>query len=180
MKALCIKIFIIPVAVLILTGCRKKIVINNNQAILFEVEFVNNHNSNEHSGLYIDKGGNVMIYKNPGTWNFRDKDYKLTSAQVSSNLANCINSGTSIREDELISYTSFIKNISASKVTALKRITADSVSVKYLCYQFDEKAGIYKGSLIKMEGAATCENLNFYSRKVALWLKNIYEKSGRR
>jgi len=180
MKILCIKIFIISAVILILTGCRKKIVINNNQAVLFEVEYINNHHSYEHSGFLIDKAGNVMIYKNPETWSFPDRDEKLTSSQVNSNLASCTNSGTRIPEDELISYARYIKNISASKVTALKHVAADSGSVKYLCYQFDEKSGIYKGSLIKMEGAATCENLNFYSRKVAGWLKNIYEKSGRK
>jgi hypothetical protein len=180
MKTLYIKIFILSITILLLTGCRKKTVINNNQAILFEVEYLNNSNGNQHNGLIIDKEGKVMIFKNPETWNYPDKDLKLSSVQVSSNLANCVNSGTTIPEEELISYARFIKNISASKVTALKHVAADTGSVKYLCYEFDEKSGVYKGSLIKMEGASTCENLNFYSRKVAGWLKNIYETTAKK
>jgi hypothetical protein len=180
MKTLYIKIFILPLTILLLSGCRKKTVINNNQAILFEVEYVSNSNGNQHNGFVIDKEGKVMIFKDPETWNYPDKNLKLSSVQVSSNLANCINSGTTIPEEELISYARFIKNISASKVTALKHVAADTGSVKYLCYEFDEKSGVYKGSLIKMEGAVTCENLNFYSRKVAGWLKNIYETTGKK
>jgi len=177
MKTLYIKIFIIPVTILLLTGCRKKTVINNNQAILFEVEYVNNSHGNQHNGVLIDKEGNVMLYNNPETWSFPDKEYKLSSVQGSSNLANCVNSGKRITQEELISYARFIKNISASKVTALKHEEVDTGSLKYICYLFDEKSGMYKGSLIKMEGAASCENLNFYSRKVAGWLKNIYKTS---
>ena len=30
------------------------------------------------------------------------------------------------------------------------------------------------GCLIKMEGDFTCENLNFFSKKVSAWLKNIH------
>ena len=38
---------------------------------------------------------------------------------------------------------------------------------------FPENPGTYKGYLIKMEGDFTCENLNFFTKKVITWLKNI-------
>ena len=31
-----------------------------------------------------------------------------------------------------------------------------------------------------MEGDFTCENLNFYSKKVFMWLKNIYDDLGKK
>lgn len=180
MRTLYIKIFILPITLVLLTGCRKNVVISDKQAMLFEVEYVSTSHGSQHNGFVIDKEGNVRVYRNPENWNYPDKNFKLTSKQAGSNLANCMNTGTRIPKDELIKYARFIKNISASKITALKHVAADTGSIRYICYQFDEKSGIYKGSLIKMEGAATCENLNFYSRKVAAWLKSIYETSGKK
>jgi hypothetical protein len=57
----------------------------------------------------------------------------------------------------------------------MKNVAADAGSLEYLCYQFSENSRTYKGTLIKMEGDFTCENLNFFSKKVAAWLKNIHE-----
>jgi hypothetical protein len=179
MRTLNKNIFIVLLTLSLLEGCRKNVAINNKQAILFEVEYLNNLPGPQHSGIVIDKEGNVMSYKNPTNWNYPDNDLRLTSVQAGSNLANCVNTGTRINEEELLSYARYIKNISASKVTAIKHVQADSGSVKYICYLYDDKTGIYKGSLIRMEGAATCENLNFYSRRVAAWLKNLYEISGK-
>jgi hypothetical protein len=57
----------------------------------------------------------------------------------------------------------------------MKNVAADAGSREYFCYKFSENSHTYKGTLIKMEGDFTCENLNFFSKKVATWLKNINE-----
>jgi hypothetical protein len=129
----------------------------------------------QHSGFYIDNAGNILTYKNPQNWNFPDKDLNLTESQILSNLESCIKTGRKISSGELKKNAGYIKNISSSKVTALKNVAADAGSIEYLCFQFSEKSGTYKGTLIKMEGDFTCENLNFFSKKVAVWLKNILE-----
>ena len=79
-----------------------------------------------------------------------------------------------IETEELRKYSGFIPNIVSSKVTAPKNQNADAGSTKFICYQFSESTGTYKGTLIKMEGDITCENLNFYSKKVAAWLREIH------
>ena len=85
----------------------------------------------------------------------------------------CTHSGITIPKAELLKYSDHIKNIASSKVSALKNEADDSGSSKYICYQYSETTGIYKGTVIKMEGDFSCENLNFYSRKIAEWMKNI-------
>ena len=57
----------------------------------------------------------------------------------------------------------------------MKNVAADAGSTKYICYQYSENSGMYKGTLIKMEGDFTCENLNFYSKRVAEWMKSIID-----
>jgi hypothetical protein len=141
--------------------------------MLFQVDYVNYAGGYQHTGFIIDNQGNVLTYKNPPTWNFPDKDLKLSESQVRDNIGNCLDSGKKIPKEELKKYTSYIKNISSSKVTALKNVKADAGSIEYICYQFSENSGIYKGFLIKAEGDFTRENLNFFSRKVTTWLKNI-------
>jgi len=52
--------------------------------------------------------------------------------------------------------------------------------MEYICYQLQEKSGTYKGYIIKKEGDFTCENLNFFSKKVTTWLKSINDSVGKK
>jgi len=173
MKIFLVKIFIIPLTVLFITECKKNNVICEKQAILFQVEYVNYAWGYQHNGFIIDGEGNVLTYKNPQNWNFSDKGFDLSQNQIKENISNCMHSGKKIPKEELQKYTNYIKNISSSKVTALKNVAADAGSLEYICYQFSENSETYKSCLIKMEGDFTCENLNFFSKKVTVWLKNI-------
>ena len=173
MKTIRAKISVILIAVLITGSCKKNVVINEKQAILFQVDFVNYAREYVHSGFIIDNQGRILTYNNPQTWNFPDKDFILKENQVRENLRYCLNTGKKITKEELEKYASHIKNISSSEVTASKNVSADEGSIEYICYQFHEDSGIYRGFLIKTEGDFTRENLNFFAKKVISWLKNI-------
>jgi hypothetical protein len=159
--------------VVVMAGCKKNNLISEKQAIFFQFEYINYAWGYQHHGFLIDKDGNVLTYKNPENWNFPDNDLVLTENQVAENIAICMHSGRKISKAELNKYSNYIRNISSTKVTALKNVAADEGSSKYICYQFSESTGIYKGYVIKLEGDFTCENLNFYSKKVASWMKEI-------
>ena len=173
MKSSSEKIILITLLVLFITGCKKNYVISDKQAILFQLEYINYAWGYQHNGFIIDNEGNVLTYSNPEDWNFPDNDFSLSESQVADNIGNCIQSGKKIPKEELQKYTNYIKNIASSKVTAIKNVAADAGSLEFICYQFSESTGMYKGYLIKMEGDFTCENLNFYSKKVAAWMKDI-------
>lgn len=163
--------------VLLIPGCKKNNIISEKQAILFQAEYINYAWGYQHNGIIIDNEGNVLTYSNPENWNFADRDFNIDETLVNENIRNCEISSIRIPSDELQKYAGYIKNISASKVTALKNVAADAGSLQYICYQFSEKSGNYKGSLIKMEGDFTCENLNFFSKRVSAWLKDIYDSA---
>jgi hypothetical protein len=173
MKSSLIKSFILILIVHLFTGCKKDYVISEKQAILFQYEYVNYAWDYQHNGFFIDNEGNILTYSNPESWNFPVDDFTLDERQVSENIAMCKQSGIKIPKQELQKYINYIKNISSSKVTALKNVAEDSGSQQFICYQFSESTDMYKGYLIKMDGDFTCENLNFYSKKVASWMKNI-------
>ena len=173
MKITLFKIFFILFIIAVFTGCKKNTVINEKQALLFQVDYVNYAWGYQHNGFIIDNEGKVLTYRNPQEWIFPDQNFKLSGKQVHDNLEKCVFSGKIIPLGELIKYVRYIKNISSSKVTAQKNVAADAGSLEYICYQFSETSGTYKGSLIKMEGDFTCENLNFYSKKVWTWLRSI-------
>jgi len=173
MKTFFIYIIFVLLIAYTISGCKKNVVIDEKQAILFQVDYVNYAWGYKHNGFLVDNQGNILTYKNPQVWNFTDKDFNLSESQVRDNIGNCLNTGKKIPKEELKKYANHIKNISSSKVTALKNVSADAGSIEYICYQFSEKTGIYKGTLIKMEGDFTCENLNFFTKKVTIWLKNI-------
>jgi hypothetical protein len=167
------KLVLIILTILFTTGCKKNYIISNRQAILFQLEYVNYAWGYQHNGFIIDYEGNVLTYNNPEKWNFPDTDFSLSENQVIENIGSCIRSGKKIPKEELQKYTNYIKNISSSKVSAIKNEGADAGSLDFICYQFSEITGMYKGCLIKKEGDFTCENLNFYSKKVAAWMRDI-------
>lgn len=157
------------------TGCKKNIGISNRQAILFEYQYVNYAWNYQHYGFIIDNAGNVLSYNNPEGWNFPDRELRISENQVAGNLSLCTNTGIIIPESDLAKYSNHIKNIAASKVSSMKNAADDAGSAEYLCYQYSETTGMYKGTIIKMEGDFTCENLNFFSRKIADWMKSILD-----
>jgi hypothetical protein len=167
------KFIIIIVIALTFSGCKKNYTINGKQHILFQYDYVNYAWGYVHKGFYVDDEGNVMIYQNPDNWNFHGQDYNLTEEQLSENIAKCTKSDIKVSKDELARFSSYIHNIASSKITAIKSQAADAGTSVFVCYDFSDQTGIYKGYLIKMEGDYTCENLNFYSKKVSIWLKEI-------
>jgi len=173
MKLQWLNIFLFCLLVVFITGCKKNIAVSNRQAILFEFEYVNYAWNYEHYGFLIDNEGNVLTYNNPEIWNFPDRELRISEDQVAENLSICTHSGIRIPKSELQKYSNHIKNIASTKVSALKNAADDAGSAEYICYQYSESTGMYKGTIIKMEGDFTCENLNFYSRKVAEWMKDI-------
>jgi hypothetical protein len=167
------RIILILIFVIAITGCKKNYIISDKQAILFEFEHINYAWSYKHYGFIIDNEGNVLKYNNPESWNFPDTELRISEDDVAENISMCTYSGIKIPKSELQKYSNHIKNISSSKVTALKNVADDAGSTEYICYQYSESSGMYKGTIIKMEGDFTCENLNFFSKKVSEWMKNI-------
>jgi hypothetical protein len=141
--------------------------------IIFQYDYINYAWGYQHNGFIIDNEGNILTYNNPEEWNFRDKDMILTEEQVAENISKCQLSGKKIPLEDLQKFTAYIKNIASSKVTASKNVAADSGIAEYLCYLYTGSTNTYKGYLIKTEGDFTRENLNFYSKKVVLWMKDI-------
>jgi hypothetical protein len=167
------KILLILMLTVPMAGCRKNIAISDRQAILFEFEYINYAWNYQHYGFIIDNEGNVLTYKNPENWNFPDKELRISKNLIAENISMCTPSGITIPKSELQKYSSHIKNIASSKVSAQRNVADDAGSSQYICYQFSETSGMYRRTIIKLEGDFTCENLNFFSRKVAEWMKKI-------
>lgn len=173
MKFRPVKIVLVILAMLIVSGCKKNYIISGKQTILFQLEYINYAWGYQHRGYIIDLDGNVLTYNNPEEWNFPDNDFSISERQVAENIARCKHSGKKIIKEELLKYTNYIKNIALSKVTALKNVAADAGSLEFICYQYSESTGMYKGYIIKTEGNFTSENLNFFSKKTAAWMRSL-------
>jgi hypothetical protein len=156
------------------TGCEKTYNVSEGQDILFQYEYINYAWGYHHYGFIIDNKGDVLLYNNPTKWNFADKDHLLSKDKALENIANCITTDKKISKSELQKYINYIDNIASSKVTAPKNIGADAGTTSFICFQFSENTSTYKTTIIKREGDFSCENLNFYSRKVIEWMKGIH------
>jgi hypothetical protein len=173
MKKIYIRLLTLILIISVTTGCKKASVLNHEKGILFQLEYVNYAWGYQHNGFLIDTEGNILLYDNPEKWNFPDDNLYLTPNQVAENITMCKATGKKIDDDELHKFAGFIRNIASSKVSAQKHSGADEGTLEYICYQYSDTNPGYKGYLIKMEGDITCENLNFYSKKVTAWMKDI-------
>jgi hypothetical protein len=154
-------------------GCRRTSPMMERQAMLFEMESVKYSPDYLHKGFIIDSDGNVFEYRNPDKWNFPDRDLRISESQVAANLASCQYTEIKIPVDELLRYSNHIKNIAASKISAMKDVSDNAGITRYICYEYNEGNGTYKGYIIKMEGDHSCENLNFFSKRITDWMNGI-------
>jgi hypothetical protein len=169
------KISIIILTLLLLsgTGCKKSAAPLNDSKLLFQMEYVNYAWGYQHSGYLIDGDGNILTFNNPENWNFPDVNYILTGDQVAQDISRCSISGEKVSMEELKKFSAYIDNISQSKVSAIKNTGADAGTIQFICYRYSARDDTYRGTLLKMEGDFTCENLNFYSKKIVSWMKEV-------
>ena len=174
MRTSLVKILVILLVVSTLSGCKKNYFVSDKQVILFQYEYINYAWGYTHSGYFIDNEGNVLIYNNPEEWNFPENNFIISEERLFKNLEKCSISEKTITREELARFSKLIENIASSKVSAMKRNQgADVGSRTFTCYEFDEGSLTYKRYLIKMEGDNTCENLNFFSKKIVSWMRDI-------
>ncbi|MGQ9620411.1 MAG: hypothetical protein ACUVTX_05435, partial [Bacteroidales bacterium] len=138
-------------------------------------EYTNYATGFQHYGFIIDNEGNILSYNKPEKWNFPDKDKLITQLEIEENLSSCTPVGRKISGGELQKYVNYIDNIAASKVSAPRtRVKAANAGTSnYYCYLFSESNSEYKVVTVKTEGEIECENLNFYSRRVIEWMRDI-------
>jgi hypothetical protein len=173
MKPLFTKFLSVIILASALSSCEKANVISKSQDILFQFEFINYAWGYTHLGIFIDVNGNILTYDLPEKWNFPGDDQTLTQKEVLDNIAACKISQKKITTAELQKYINYIDNIAASKVTLPKNVAADAGTLSYYCYQYSENSSTYKRTIIKTEGDFECENLNFYSKRVVVWINEI-------
>jgi hypothetical protein len=176
MKLISLKLSLILLLTVIMTGCRKNTIVSDRQTVLFQMDYVNYTAGYQHYGFFIDSEGNVLTYNNPEKWNFPDRDLRISAVKIAENLTMCSHAGIKIQKEDLLKYSGHIKYIAATKVTAMKNAADNAGSTEYICFQLSENSEMYKGAIIRTEGNFTCENLNFFSRRVAEWMKTISVK----
>jgi hypothetical protein len=173
MKRLSLKILYLIAVCYLSVSCQKTYVVSKSQEILFQVEYLNNIEVYDHWGYFIDVNGIVRSYNLPEKWNFPGDDQIISNKEMLENLAASKITETKIPKDELRKYINYIDNIAASKVTMTKSKSTIEGTLSYYCYQYSENSSSYKRTIIKTKGRSKCENLNFYSKKVVLWMNEI-------
>ena len=162
------------IAFLLHSGCKKTNSGNDDRVILFQYEYLGPAPVNDHNGYFIDSDGNILTYNSPPDWNFPGSDLILTDDQMEENLKQSTYAGIKVPEEELARYEKYIRFLALSKVSAPRNTGSEKGTARFICYEFTPNTGIYSGTIIKTEGAVSSENLNFYSKRIASWLKDIH------
>ncbi|HEX2921916.1 MAG TPA: hypothetical protein VHO50_12210 [Bacteroidales bacterium] len=158
---------------ILIAGCKKSYITTTEQEILFQMDVICYEPDFNHYGYIIDAKGNILSYNNPEGWHFPNSNLNITSDQIAENINRCKLAGR-LPKDEIKKFSSYIENISSTKLSGLKKQYKEKRTVQYFCYKYSESTLVYKGYIIKTEGNYAGENLNFYSKKVVSWMKDIY------
>jgi hypothetical protein len=173
MKPLSLRILTVILISIAFTDCQKTYTVSKSQEVLYQFEYINNSQGYAHSGFFVDVNGNILRYNLPAKWNFPKEGQTLSKQEVLENISASKTTGDKISPEELQKYINYIDNIAASKVTSPKNIAAEAGLSSYYCFQFSENSSTYKRTVIKTEGNSECENLNFFSKKVVVWMNEI-------
>ncbi len=165
--------YIVLLAVVLSAGCKKNNVSNEESIILFQYEFLDISPAYNHYGFFIDREGNIITYRNPDDWHFAGNDLVFTEDQLTGNLKKSFYTGIKVPDEELARYEKYIRYLALSKVSAPRITGSEEGTARFICYEFSANTGNYRGTVIKTEGAVSSENLNFYSKRIASWLKDI-------
>ncbi len=161
------------IAILLYSGCKKANSGKDDRVVLFQYEYLSQDPENAHSGFFIDSEGNILTYSNPPDWHFAGTDLVLTDDQMEENLKQSIYSGVRVSEEELDRYTKYIRFLALSKVSAARNTGSENGTARFICYEYTHNTGTYRVTTIKTEGAVSSENLNFHSKRIASWLRDI-------
>jgi len=162
-------------SILLFISCKKIHVVSEGQKIFFQYEYVNYSSDFRHYGFIIDHEGNILTFNKPEKWNFPGPDKILSQAEIEENISSCIPTGKKIPETELKKFVNYIQNIAASKVSAprTRHRASKAGTLSYYCFLYSESKAEYKVITVKTEGEVECENLNFFSRRVIEWMRDI-------
>jgi hypothetical protein len=173
MKMLSGKLISILGLLTFLNSCQKIYVVSKSQDILFQFELIKTTGIRVHQGFFVDSGGHILSFNLPEKWNFPKDDQTISQKELLENVSFCKPTGKTITAEELQKHINAIDNMAASKVSAPKANNSESGTSSFYCYQFSESSLIYKRTIIKTEGDLKCENLNFYSKKIVIWMNEI-------
>lgn len=167
---------IIICCIISLCGCKKNFISADKQEILFQVEILDGDQGKGLQGFFIDINGQVYTYSNPEGWNYPDTDFVISQEKMDENLSKCVYTDLRIKPEEVGRYSLYIDNIASSKVTAAKHSKEKKGTTRFICFRQVEENQNYRGFIIRSEGEISSENLNFYSKKIVTWLREVHQQ----
>lgn len=170
-------IIIITLATL-LFGCKKETlsVMDSNQKVYFQYQYLNYAWSYQNKGWIIDSTGNVYTFDKPDNWNFVDSTGIISEAHMNENLAKTTLATTKIDRTIVNEKIKLIDKAAAGELTKPKNEMADFGAITYASYIYDKEKKQYKEVLLNQYGDWSIENQSQEAKALFEWLKTIKVK----
>jgi hypothetical protein len=170
------KIHYLVFFVLSIMGCEKinDSYPNENQLVLFQVEYINYAWGYSHHEILIDSSGNVRYFKYPNSWHQPDTAGYITESDMNENIQQLDSVSLTIENDILFKYFSILKGASEGHLSHLVNRMFDAGTTIYSGYLFDSIMKEYKHVLIKQWGDWSIENNSPEAEKIYRWLESTF------
>jgi hypothetical protein len=164
------KIILISIVILALLGCNK----NKFDSIphgYYTMEYYNWAWGYSHSGWIIDKGGDVMSFNLPDSWQNIDSTGHISEADLIENISNCDSKTNEISKSTLYKYNKLIDQAADGTISEPVNVGNDAGGTGLYCYQYNADLGLYKRVLLDVEGDWRYHNESSQAKTITKWLK---------
>lgn len=152
--------------------------VENNQNILFEVQYINFAWGYQHSGFYINKKGEVFNYKydnnfvvwKPNKDNYYTEEELLNKYKPNNTLVGTIDKYTVSNKNKLIIQAM------QSNYSDTTQIGADQGTTSYICYFYNSIKNKYLEIVLEQDGDWNYKKESLESDSLVKWLKDISKK----
>lgn len=166
------KITVFLLFIITLSGCEKKFndLTDIQQDILFKSEYMNYAWVPQHSGILINREGDIYGFNLPEKWNFPDEDDIISSSEMDENFEQANEFLGTIDADELIKYLNKLYKVDPEELTNPERDMYDAGVRTFSGYFYDQDNDTYIEVLLRQTGDTYIENKSREAAQIYNWL----------
>ena len=166
---------LILIITLALFGCKKETitVLDPNQKVFFQFDYINYAWGRMHQGWILDSSGNFHTYDEPENWIFPDSTDVITERAMQENLSKTQLGSKVVSTSELKQKIALIVKASKGKISEPENRMADAGILSYNAFIYDAENKEYKVVVLHQWGEWVKVNDAPEANELYEWLKNL-------
>lgn len=158
-----------------LTACEKEFYEPGDiqQEVIFKTEYINAAWGFQHSGIIINKSGEIFGFNLPDPWNIPGTNGNISSEDILENLEQATEFMGTIEAGELITYINKLYRVDPDKLGDPDHQMYDAGVTTFSGYLYNAKEDTYREVLLRQTGDVYIENYSRGAGQIYDWLMSL-------